>query len=40
MEKENYEFPKLEILLIQNQDIITTSGDGITDEDGGNPFKK
>ena len=39
MEKENYEFPKLEILLIQNQDIITTSGDGF-DEDGGNPFKK
>lgn len=37
MEKENYEFPKLEILLIQNQDIITAS---VTDYDGGNPFKK
>lgn len=40
MNKEIYEVPKIEIILMECEDVITTSGDNEISGDGGtdNPF--
>ena len=37
MNKKNYEKPKMEIIELDNQDVITTSDDPIPEGGGNNP---